>query len=91
MIICVCKAVNDRAIRRAVADGHDTFDALQFELGVGTCCGKCVASACEVLCEARMESVGLTASARVDPVRIVPRPAYSTMTATRASRETALA
>jgi bacterioferritin-associated ferredoxin len=53
MIICICKAVNDRAIRRAVAEGHDTFDALQFELGVGTCCGKCVGAACEVLCEAR--------------------------------------
>jgi bacterioferritin-associated ferredoxin len=54
MIVCVCKAVNDRAIRRAVAEGHDSFDALQFELGVGMCCGKCVAAACEVLCEARL-------------------------------------
>jgi bacterioferritin-associated ferredoxin len=64
MIICVCKAVNDRAIRAAVADGHDTFDALQFELGVGTCCGKCVASACEVLCEARAETIDAQAMAR---------------------------
>lgn len=54
MIVCVCKAVNDRAIRRAVAEGHDSFDALQFELGIGMCCGKCVAAACEVLCDARM-------------------------------------
>jgi len=54
MIVCVCKAVNDRTIRRAVAEGHDTFDALQFELGIGTCCGKCVPMACEVLCEARL-------------------------------------
>ena len=57
MIVCVCKAVNQRAIRRAVAAGHDTFDALQFELGIGTCCGKCVAFACELLCEARAEQV----------------------------------
>jgi bacterioferritin-associated ferredoxin len=63
MIVCVCKAINDRAIRRAVADGHDTFDALQFELGIGICCGKCVASACEVLCEARADLDG------VDPQR----------------------
>ena len=46
--------MNDRAIRRAVAEGHDSFDALQFELGVGINCGKCVAAACEVLCEARV-------------------------------------
>lgn len=57
MIVCVCKAVNEHAIRRAIAEGHDTFDALQFELGIGTCCGKCVASACEVLCEARADGV----------------------------------
>ena len=55
MIVCCCKAVNDRTIRQAVAEGHDSFDALQFELGVGTCCGRCVASVCEVLCEARAE------------------------------------
>ncbi len=70
MIICVCKAVNDRAIRRAVAEGHDTFDALQFELGVGTCCGKCVAAACEVLCETRADHA---VHATQTPVRVVPR------------------
>ena len=86
MIVCVCKAVNDRAIRRAVAAGHDTFDDLQFELGVGTCCGKCVAMACEVLCEARLEAVGQDAqpahSQTGSPLRFVPRPS---------SREVALA
>jgi bacterioferritin-associated ferredoxin len=85
MIVCVCKAVNDRAIRRAVAEGHDTFDALQFELGIGTCCGKCVASACEVLCEARGEVLEENATSRsstsVSPVHFVRH----------SSRETALA
>ncbi len=71
MIVCVCNAVNDRAIRRAVADGIDTFDELQFELGVGTCCGKCVATACEVLCEAR---AGVLGEAHASPVRLVRRP-----------------
>jgi bacterioferritin-associated ferredoxin len=75
MIICVCKAVNDRAIRRAVAEGHDTFDALQFELGVGTCCGKCVPSACEVLCEARSALCGQAPSHADMPVRLTSRPA----------------
>jgi bacterioferritin-associated ferredoxin len=90
MIVCVCKAVNERAIRRAVAEGHDTFDALQFELGIGTCCGKCVASACEVLSEARAEGMAevhevlATAGRRddVQPVRFTRR---------IPSRETALA
>lgn len=58
MIVCICKAVNDRAIRRAVAEGHDSLDAIQFELGVGIKCGKCVAAACEVLCEARLAGCG---------------------------------
>ena len=69
MIVCVCKAVNDRAIRRAVAEGHDTLDALQFELGVGTCCGKCVPTACEVLCAARVEALGQTVPADIAPLR----------------------
>lgn len=73
MIVCVCNAVSDRTIRRAVAEGHDTFDALQLELGVGTCCGKCVASACEVLCEARLEGRNQYAASTA-PVRFVSRP-----------------
>jgi bacterioferritin-associated ferredoxin len=79
MIVCVCKAVNDRAIRRAVAEGHDTFEAVQFELGVGINCGKCVSAACEVLCEARIEAQerqnGEHSKAdSVSPVRFVNRP-----------------
>jgi len=83
MIICVCKAINERTIRRAVAEGHDTFDALQFELGVGSCCGKCVSAACEVLCEARVEAMeDRSHAATSSPLRFVPRPS---------SREVALA
>ena len=78
MIVCICKAVNDRAIRQAVADGIDTFDEIQFELGVGTCCGKCVSMACEVLCEARLEAHaqhhGHHTQPASSPLRFVPRP-----------------
>ena len=81
MIVCVCKAINDRAIRRAVAEGHDSFDALQFELGIGTCCGKCVSTACELLCEARADAVDGTRAPQgaagrrdeVQPVRFTLR------------------
>lgn len=41
MYVCVCNAVSDKAIKQAVQQGHDTFEAIQCELGVGTCCGRC--------------------------------------------------
>ena len=51
MIVCVCKSVSDRKIRAAIADGADSFDELQFELGVATCCGKCEASVRDVMAQ----------------------------------------
>ena len=45
MIICVCKAVSDRHIRAAVNCGATNLRDLTRELGVGTCCGKCVPEA----------------------------------------------
>jgi bacterioferritin-associated ferredoxin len=45
MIICVCHRISDRDIARMVRDGCATFDELQFELAVATCCGKCHDSA----------------------------------------------
>jgi bacterioferritin-associated ferredoxin len=51
MIVCVCKSVSDRTIRASIKEGIDSFDELQFELGVATCCGKCEASVREVMAE----------------------------------------
>jgi bacterioferritin-associated ferredoxin len=45
MIICVCKAVSDRQIKAAVKGGATCMRDLTRELGVGTCCGKCVPEA----------------------------------------------
>jgi bacterioferritin-associated ferredoxin len=45
MIVCVCKAVSDRHIRAAVKDGASTLRDLTRDLGVGTCCGKCLPEA----------------------------------------------
>ena len=45
MIICVCKAVSDRHIRMAVKNGATCVRDLTRELGVGTCCGKCIPEA----------------------------------------------
>lgn len=56
MIICVCKAVSDRHIRRAALDGEVlSLRDLTRELGVGTCCGKCVPAAREVLARALVQ------------------------------------
>ena len=51
MIVCVCKSVSDRKIRASIADGVDSFDELQFELGVASCCGKCADSVRGVMME----------------------------------------
>ena len=80
MIVCAT-AATPGARRRGGAAAHDSFDALQFELGVGLCCGKCVAATCEVLCEARM-------AAGADKTIAVHRRTVETRTE---SRETALA
>lgn len=49
MIVCVCKSVSDRKIRASIAEGVDSFDELQFELGVASCCGKCAESVRDVM------------------------------------------
>lgn len=51
MIICVCNNISDREIRKAVEQGMTSMADLYKELGVGTCCGKCVSYAREVLHE----------------------------------------
>jgi bacterioferritin-associated ferredoxin len=45
MIVCVCKAVSDRQIRSAVKGGARSLRDLTRDLGVGTCCGKCLPEA----------------------------------------------
>jgi bacterioferritin-associated ferredoxin len=49
MIVCVCKAVSERQIRSAVKDGAASLRDLTRDLGVGTCCGKCLPEAKEAL------------------------------------------
>ena len=52
MIVCVCKAVSERHIRAAVKDGADSLRDLTRDLGVGTCCGKCLPEAKTALSKA---------------------------------------
>ncbi|WP_277186411.1 bacterioferritin-associated ferredoxin [Caballeronia sp. BR00000012568055] len=73
MIVCVCKSVSDRKIRAAIAEGMNSFDELQFELGVAMCCGKCEESVRDV-----MEQSGVCASrcGVEQPVSVAPLTFY---------------
>ena len=48
MIVCVCNRVSDREITRQAHAGM-SFDDIQLELGVATCCGCCEGCARELV------------------------------------------
>lgn len=48
MIVCVCHRVSDRDIERIARSGCPSFEELQFESRVGTCCGRCESCARQV-------------------------------------------
>jgi bacterioferritin-associated ferredoxin len=45
MYVCNCMGITEREIRGAADLGCDSVKELSRELGVGTCCGKCVPEA----------------------------------------------
>ena len=49
MYICNCMGITEREIRGAADLGCQTVNDLSRELGVGTCCGKCVPEARSLL------------------------------------------
>ena len=49
MYICLCKAVTEKAVRQACADGANTLADLQDQLGVATGCGQCAEMACSLI------------------------------------------
>lgn len=72
MIVCVCKSVSDRKIRAAIGEGVDSFDELQFELGVASCCGKCEESVRDVMaqCGVGEAQCGVQSAATSHPVQV---------------------
>lgn len=48
MIVCVCNRVSDRDITRHARAGM-SFDDIQLELGVATCCGSCEGCARDIV------------------------------------------
>lgn len=49
MYICICKAVTDKEIRRAAANGADNLYELRKALGVASGCGSCADMAQSIL------------------------------------------
>lgn len=49
MYVCLCRAVTDRQIRESVENGASSFRDVRAELDVGTCCGRCVPEARELI------------------------------------------
>ncbi len=41
MYVCICKAVTEHELRRAIAQGAECFEDLQARTGCATCCGCC--------------------------------------------------
>ncbi len=56
MYVCICKAVNDTAIKTAVAEGISNFRDLSSRTGCGTQCGSCVKLARQVMDQALIEA-----------------------------------
>jgi len=57
MYVCICHSVTDKAIAKAVQQGHNTLEAIQRELKVGTCCGRCKPFACEVIADSQPSAI----------------------------------
>jgi bacterioferritin-associated ferredoxin len=67
MIVCLCKAVNDRAVRAARDAGADTVEAIGAATGAGTCCGGCKGTIAAILVELRLP--GHASRAEAVPLR----------------------
>ena len=57
MYVCICNAVTESEIRRAVREGANCLNQLQRELGVAGCCGSCRPHAQECLEECLAEQL----------------------------------
>ncbi|MBI5786783.1 MAG: (2Fe-2S)-binding protein [Rhodocyclales bacterium] len=52
MYICVCRAITERDIGSAVAEGCCNLRQLREQTGLGACCGRCTQCARDVLKDA---------------------------------------
>lgn len=71
MLICHCKAVNDRRILEQARAGSQTVGQIGRATGAGTCCGGCVPAIRQILERTRSLPV-LGASGRLRPLNDEP-------------------
>ncbi|WP_241972412.1 bacterioferritin-associated ferredoxin [Aliidiomarina soli] len=60
MYVCLCKAVTDKDIQRAVQAGASSMRCLRQEHGVASQCGRCAGHAKEVLDDALQQQAPVT-------------------------------
>ena len=65
MYVCICKAVNDHAIKKAVSEGVSNFRDLSCRTGCGKQCGSCVKLAREVMSQALIETASPRAEMKI--------------------------
>lgn len=51
MYVCICNAITDKEIIEAQKNGHTSIKKISQHLGVGTCCGRCIDTAKQILNE----------------------------------------
>ena len=49
MYVCLCRAVTDGQILESIENGANSFREVRDELDLGTCCGRCVPEARELI------------------------------------------
>ena len=59
MIVCLCTGVPDSMVRRMVAGGTETVEALSAACGAGSSCGACYPMLEDLLAEGRTGSDSL--------------------------------
>lgn len=73
MIVCLCRAVSDRAIRTARDRGAGSVEAIGAATGAGTCCGCCRGTIARILAEPRAGPPCQASPARAEaPAESVP-------------------
>ncbi len=65
MYVCICNAVTDRDIMKAIDEGVSTVEGLGETLNVGTCCGRCTSCA-----EGLIQSTQMKAGYDSDPMQL---------------------
>lgn len=59
MVVCICRGITDRDIRKAIAEGANSVSDVAQLLGAGTGCGSCHDFTQELIHEARsLETIG---------------------------------